>query len=68
MLKKKKLETFHVALLINDNILLFDGNFSKVPFFTNQMGIFSTNLDKINLDHNKRLIKMILKLLFMSDF
>ena len=62
----KMLEKFHDALLTNDDIPFF--NEDKVTFFANEIGIFSANLDKINLMIINILINIILKLLFMSDF
>ena len=66
----KMLEKFHDALLANDYIPFFKEDFSKVTFFANEIGVFSVGLDKINL-HDKNnsdtLMKMILKLLVMSD-
>ena len=35
----KMLEKFHDALLARDDILFFDEDFSKVPFFANKMSI-----------------------------
>ena len=57
----------HDALLANNCILFFDEDFSKVTFFTNNMGILGVNLGKINLDDNNK-VQVNLKLLFMSDF
>ena len=37
------LEKFHDALFANDNILFFDGGFSKVTFFVNEMGILGVD-------------------------
>ena len=35
-----------------DDILFFDGDFSKVTFYPNQMGIFGLYADKIILNDN----------------
>ena len=51
----------------NEDIVFFDGDFSKVPFFANQMVILGVDLDKINLD-NENFFKVILILLFLADF
>ena len=67
----KMLEKFHDALLTNDDIPFFNEDkitFNKVTFFANEIGIFSVDLDKINLMIINILINIILKLLFMSDF
>ena len=71
----KMIEKFHDIFLANDDILFFNEDFSKfgeiyfnlVKLFGGEMGILSVDLDKINHDE-KKLMKMILKLLFMSDF
>ena len=46
----KMLENFCDALLINDNILFFDEDFSKVKFLANKMGILGVDPVNINLD------------------
>ena len=61
-------EKFHDALNANDDILFFDEDFSKVTFFTNQMGILVVDLDKLTLMVIVVFMKMIPMLLFMSNF
>ena len=46
----KMLENFCDALLINDDILFFDEDFSKVIFLANEMGIVGVDPVNINLD------------------
>ena len=38
-------------------ISLFNEDFNKVTFFANEMGIFSVDLDKTNLDNDKNFDK-----------
>ena len=38
-------------------ITLFNEDFNKVTFFANEMGIFSVDLDKTNLDDDKNFDK-----------
>ena len=65
----KMLETIRHVLFSNDDILFFDEYFRSVTFFTNQMGILSVDLYKSLLTLMILiLIKVILKLLFMSNF
>ena len=47
------LEKLHDSLLINDDILFFAEDFSKVILCANEMGILGVDLDKINLDDEK---------------
>ena len=47
------LEKLHDSLLINDDILFFAEDLSKVILFANEMGILGVDLDKINLDDDK---------------
>ena len=47
------LEKLHDSLLINDDILFFAEDFSKVILCANEMGILGVDLDKINLDDDK---------------
>ena len=61
------IRNLHETLFTNDDILFFDEDFSNVTFFANEMGILSVDLDKINL-MMLIFMKMVLKLLFMSDF
>ena len=63
-------ENFHDALNTNDGILFFDGDFCKVTFFANQIEIIGVDLGKVDkiLVIIRILMKMILKLLFISDF
>ena len=63
------LETIRHVLFSNDDILFFDEYFRSVTFFTNQMGILSVDLYKSLLTLMMLIfIKVILKLLFMSNF
>ena len=64
----KMLGKFHDALLAKDDMLFSDEDFSKVTFSANEMDVLSVDLNKINLDDDNNFIKMILKLLFLSDF
>ena len=64
----KMLGKFHDALLAKDDMLFSDEDFSKFTFSANEMGVLSVDLNKINLDDDNNFIKMILKLLFLSDF
>ena len=49
-------------------MLFSDEDFSNVTFSANEMGVLSVDLNKINLDDDNNFLKMILKLLFLSDF
>ena len=60
----KILEKFHDSLLANDDIFFFD----EVIFYANEMGILGVDLEENNLDDDNKFLKMILKLLVMSDF
>ena len=44
------LEKFHDVLLVDDDILFFDEDFSKFTSFVNDMGILGVEIDQINLD------------------
>ena len=44
------LEKFHDVLLVDDDILFFDEDFSKFSSFVNDMGILGVEIDQINLD------------------
>ena len=46
----KMLEKSDNALFTNDDIPFFDEDFSKVTFFTDEIGILGVDIDKINLD------------------
>ena len=61
----KMIKKLHNALFPGDDIDFFNEN-SDVTFFKDEMGILSVVLNNINLD-DVNLMKMILKLLFMSD-
>ena len=50
----------------NDDIVFFNEDSCNVTFSSDNMGILHTDLNKINLD-DANLLKMILKLLLMSD-
>ena len=64
----KMFEKFHDDLFTNDDLLFFYEEFSKVTFFANEMDILGADLDKIILEDDDNFMKMILILLFMSDF
>ena len=61
----KMIKKLHNALFPGDDIDFFNEN-SDVTFSKDEMGILSVVLNNINLD-DVNLMKMILKLLFMSD-
>ena len=61
----KMIRKLYTALYADDGLLLFDEDSGDVTFCCNEMGVLSINLN-INLDNN--LIKMVLILLFLSDF
>ena len=50
----------------NDDIVFFNEDSCNVTFSSDYMGILHADLNKINLD-DANLLKMILKLLLMSD-
>ena len=52
----------------NDDILFYNEDFHKVTFIANQKHILVVNLDKINPHNDNNFLKMILILLFLSDF
>ena len=56
-----------VDLFFNDDIIFVNEDSINVTFVSNEMGILSVDLNDINL-MVLILIKMILKLLFISDF
>ena len=56
-----------VDLFFNDDIIFVNEDLINVTFFSNEMGILSVDLNDINLIV-LILIKMILKLLFISEF
>ena len=62
----KMIETLYTALYADRNILYFNEDSGNVVFSCNEMGILNVDLNNINLDNN--LMKMILILLFLSDF
>ena len=53
----KMLEMFHEMLEIfhhtNDEIIIFDEDFSKVTYFANGIGIVDVDVNKINFEHDK---------------
>ena len=61
----KMIKKLHNALFPGDDKDFFNEN-SDVTFSKDEMGILSVVLNNINLD-DVNLMKMILKLLFMSD-
>ena len=56
-----------VDLFFNDDIIFVNEDLINVTFFSNEMGILSVDLNDINIIV-LILIKMILKLLFISEF
>ena len=58
----KIIQKLYNTLFENDNILFFDEDSGNVTFSSDEMGIFKVDLNNISC------MKMILKLLFMSDF
>ena len=61
----KKIKKLYSALFTDDDILFFDEDSGCVTFSSEEMGILSVDLNNINL-HHTTVMKMILKLLFMS--
>lgn len=62
------LEKLPDSLPANDDIFSIEDDVSKVTFYTNEMRILGVDLDATNLDDDNSFLKMILILLFMSDF
>ena len=56
------------AFYANDTLFFYNEDFDKATFIANQIHIFAVDLDEINIDNDNILMKMILILLFMSDF
>ena len=50
----KMLRKFDKVLLAADKILVFNEDFNKVTFIANQRHILVVDLDKINLDNDKK--------------
>ena len=50
----KMLRKFDKVLLAADKILVFNEDFNKVTFIANQRHILAVDLDKINLDNDKK--------------
>ena len=50
----KMLQKFDKVLLAADKILVFNEDFNKVTFIANQRHILAVDLDKINLDNDKK--------------
>ena len=48
------LQKFDKVLLAADKILVFNEDFNKVTFIANQRHILAVDLDKINLDNDKK--------------
>ena len=62
----KAIKRVFAALYADENILYLNEDFANVVFSCNEMGILNIDLNNINLD--TILMKMILILLFISDF
>ena len=60
------MKLFLTALYPDDNILYFNEDSGNGVFSCNKIGIFNVDLNNINLDNN--LMKIILILLFLSNF
>ena len=65
--KSKMIKKRFTVLYKDENILYFNEDSGNVVFSCNEMGIRNIDLNSIDLD-NKFLMKMILILLFLSDF
>ena len=52
--RSKLFETFHGALLANDDRVIFGEDFSKVNGFTKEMDILGVDLDKINHEDDNK--------------
>ena len=50
VLTSKMIKKLHNALFTDDDLLFFDEDSGNVPFSSDEMGIFSVDLDNINLD------------------
>ena len=61
------IKILYTALLADGGILFFDEDFGNAIFCCDEMGGLSVNVDNINLEV-LIMMKMILILLFMSDF
>ena len=48
----KMIKKLYTALYADDGLLFFDDDSGDVTFCCNEMGIFSVNLNNINLDNN----------------
>ena len=62
----KMIKKLHNTLFTDDGMLFFNGDSVSVTFFGDELGILSVDINNINLD-DVSFLKMILKLLFMSD-
>ena len=56
------------ALYTDENILYFNEDSGNVVFNCNGMGILNVDFDNVNLDNILTMMKMILTLLFLSEF
>ena len=56
------------ALYTDENILYFNEDSGNVVFNCNGMGILNVDFDNVNLDNILTMMKMILILLFLSEF
>ena len=48
----KMIKTLYAALYADDGFLFLDKDYGNVTFCCNEMGIFSVNLNNINVDNN----------------
>ena len=62
----KMIKKLYTALYANNGLLFFDEDSGDVTFYCDEMSVLSVYLTNINLDNI--LMKMILILLFLSDF
>ena len=60
------IKKLYTDLYADENILYFNEDAGNVVFYCNKMGTLNIDVNNINLDNN--LTRMILILLFLSDF
>ena len=64
----KMIKILFTALYTDENILYFNEDSGNVVFNCNGMGILNVDFDNVNLDNILTMMKMILILLFLSEF
>ena len=64
----KMIEIPFTTLYTDENILYFNEDSGNVVFNCNGMGILNVDFDNVNLDNILTMMKMILILLFLSEF